>query len=123
MPNLVTKPVQLPEELGMYVDALRKRHPSLDEVWVIDHDETRGGHWSLLAFGDDDALRRIRADESAHRDDLDFMIVIDGDRFESAWGARRAGRLCEIGWALEDPQSATYRPAGAADPKKAVRVR
>src|SRR5690606_7209099 len=72
MPNIVSKPAQLPEELGMYVDGLRRTYPAIDEVWVLGprDDEERHRRWDLLAFADEDALAAIRANRSVHRADL-----------------------------------------------------
>jgi len=126
MPNISTRPTQLPEELGMYVDGLRKRYPSLDEVWLlgprVNEEEKRGSDWDLLAFGDAHALAAIRSDRSVHRDDLNFMVVTDGDRFEKAWGDPEPGRLADLQWRREDPHSATY-VAQEGDREAAVRVR
>ncbi len=105
-----TKPAHLPEELGMYVDALAKKHDGVDQVWIL------GGpgpadpqaKWELLLFADERRLEAIRADSGARRGDVDLLIVVDGDRFESAWGGRRA-RLSDLRWRLDGAQAATYR--------------
>lgn len=121
-----TKPVQLPEELGMYVDRLRQRIPQIDEVWLlgprVNDDEHRGHDWDLLAFADESALEAMRADASLHRDDLHLNVVTDGDRFEPAWGSGRPGRLTELDWRVEDLHSASYA-SDASQRKTAVRVR
>jgi hypothetical protein len=118
MRNIVNRPIQLPEELGMYVDSLRKRYPSIEEVWLLgpraNAVESRGSEWDLLAFGDAATLAAIRADASVHRDDLNFMIVTDGDSFERAWGPPERRRLSAIEWRLEDLHSASYRASNAS---------
>lgn len=110
----------------MYVDALRKDYPSIEEVWLlgprVNEEPDRGGGWDLLAFADEGALDAIRANSAVHRSNLHLSIVIDGDRFESAWGAPRTGRLSSIRWRVEDLHSATYVKDGAAR-ATAVRVR
>jgi len=128
MPNISTRPTQLPEELGMYVDALRKKCPAIDQVWLLgpraNDPESRGTDWDLLLFADARVLREVRSDASWRRGDLNLMIVTDGDRFESAWG-EPAGSLAAMQWRLDDPQSATYLD-GAGDSENraaAVRVR
>lgn len=126
MPNISTKPTQLPEELGMYIDELRQRHPSIDEVWLLRHRghgaDGRTGEWDLLAFGDGEALSALRRDESLHRGDVNLLVVTDGDRFEPAWGSVLSGSLSEMRWRLEDLHSATYA-AGESSTATAVRVR
>jgi hypothetical protein len=101
----------------MYVDALRKEYSSIDEVWLmgprVNAPETRGKEWDLLAFADTEVLEAIRDDRQWHREDLCLLVVVDGDRYQSAWGESCAGRLSEIDWRLLDAQAATY--LGAAD--------
>ncbi|MFS8607860.1 MAG: hypothetical protein LOD94_07700 [Gammaproteobacteria bacterium] len=124
--NISNKPTQLPEELGMYVDALRQRHSAIDEVWVLASKESesakRGGKWNLLAFADSSTLTALEADESVHRDDVNLIVVTDGDRFENAWGSRSRGRLSDIDWRREDMHTASYI-AAASKRECAVRVR
>lgn len=110
----------------MYLDGLRKAYPSIDQVWLlgprVNEDDERGSEWDLLAFADESALAGIRADRSVHRAGLNLMIVLDGDRFEGAWGARRSGRLSSIHWRVRDLHSATYvGDRGARE--AAIRVR
>lgn len=110
----------------MYVDGLRKAYPSIEEVWLlrprVNDEQRRGSDWDLLAFADEAALAAIRANPSIHRGDLHLTIVTDGDRFETAWGAPRSGRLSSIRWRVEDLHSATYVEDGTAR-AAAVRVR
>ena len=120
------KPAQLPEELGMYVDDLRKRMPQIDEVWLlgprVNDEENRGSDWDLLAFADEAALRSIRSDPSLHREDLHLSVVTDGDRYRPAWGDGGEGRLADLDWRVEDLHVARYtRPSGRRE--TAVRVR
>lgn len=132
MPNISTKPTQLPEDLGMYVDVLRERYRSLHEVWVlgprVNEPDHRNVEWDLLVFGDAEALHGIRSDASLHRDDVNLMVVVDGSRFEKAWGDAQARSLSDIEWRREDAYSASYagRAEGAGEAgarASAVRVR
>lgn len=129
------KPAQLPEELGMYVDDLRRRVPQIGEVWLlgprVNDEHHRGSDWDLLAFADEAALRTIRSDPSLHRDDLHLSVVTDGDRFRPAWapaggdggeGRLVEGRLADLDWRVEDLHVAHYtQPSGRRE--TAVRVR
>lgn len=129
MPNISTKPTLLPEDLGMYVDTLRKRYRSIDEVWVLgpraEEPQNRDADWEILAFADLDALQGIRNDPSLHRDDLNLMVVTDGSRFERAWGNPQPGSLSDIEWRREDPYSASYvaRREDGASAGRAVALR
>jgi hypothetical protein len=117
MPLISTKPVQLPEAIGMYVDALRKQHSSIAEVWLIgpraNATEARGKEWELLMFADDAVLETVRSDPAWHRDDVSLRVVVDGERFQSPWGEPRPGRLSDMKWRAEDLQSASYVEPGA----------
>lgn len=124
MQNFSTKPTRLPEELGMYVDELRKRFSSISEVWLLKpkpNAETSRCAWEFLAFASEEALLALRKDRTVHRDDVHFMVVTDGDRFESAWGSPSAGRLSDIAWQPLDIHSATYLDGSTE--RRAVRVR
>lgn len=114
----------------MYVDTLRKRYRSLDEVWVLDSHVNEpadaAAEWDLLVFGDTEALQAIRSDPSLHRDDVNLMIVFDGSRFEKAWGDPGPRSLADIEWRREAPYSASYTSRSVdqgAMRASAVRVR
>lgn len=117
----------------MYLDALRARYAAVDEVWLIgtranESPAEPGAGWDLLAFGDQSALRAVRAEPEWHRADVNLFLVIDGDRFEKAWGAREHGSLSDLQWRLEEPQRATYvAPERSSDARperaRAIRVR
>ena len=63
----------------------------------------------LLAFGDGRALASLRKNEHLHRPDVDLLVVIDGDRFENAWGLRRlSGSLSRWAWREVAPGLAYY---------------
>lgn len=128
MPLITSKPVQLPEDIGMYVDALRKEFSAIGDVWLLNADssgsETRG-RWDLLAFADRKVLDAIRSNPSLQRDDVKMLVAVDGDRFEAAWGAAESGRLSDLGWRVEDLHNASYSPSAAGTDERvtAHRVR
>jgi hypothetical protein len=112
MPLITSKPVQLPEELGMYVDALRKQYSTIAEVWLLDP-QTKAGEaprkrWELLMFADAEVLDALRSDPTWYRDHVRLRIVVDGESFETPFGEPRSGRLSEMKWRLEDLQKASY---------------
>lgn len=118
MPTIVSKSTQLPEEIGMYVDGLRKACPAIEEVWLVgprvNEPEHRGSDWELVAFADRRVLDAVRADRSWQRPDVSLLVVVDGDRYEKAWGGSESGSLSRLDWRLEDPHTATYVDGGAA---------
>ena len=82
-------------------------------VWSIDHEAhepcARLPHRRLLAFADARTLRRLRAEECLHCADVEFLVVIDGDAFASAWGpGKLSGSLARWAWRQTTPQEAYY---------------
>ena len=98
----------LPEELGMYIDAVRERYPAIEEVWVFRRPIEAGERWELLLMADDAVLEGLRGDRDLQRDDVELLVVTDGNRFASAWGSRPASDLTSIGWRLDDGRTASY---------------
>ena len=117
MPLITSKPVQLPEDVGMYVDALRTKFTGIGDVWLLNPDsggtETRG-RWDLLTFADRKVLEALRSDESLQRDDVRMLVAVDGDRFEAAWGEAESGRLSDLSWRVEDLHNASFAPAAGS---------
>ena len=93
-----------PDELLVFLEQVLERGASISSVWVIG--ERAGGAvrrctglvgWDLLAFADLRALNLLRRSVYLHRQDVQFRIVTDGQRFENAWGEpREADSL--FGW-------------------------
>ena len=129
MPLITSRPVQLPEGIGMYIDALRKQYSAIGDVWLLEPEqggtETRAC-WDLLVFADGGVLDAVRADSASHRGDVTLLVVVDGDRFETAWGKSVSGRLSDMGWRVEDLHNASFAKRGAANSEErasASRVR
>jgi hypothetical protein len=63
----------------------------------------------LLAFADAATLEHLRRCEYLHRADTEFLVVVDGDLFESAWGPRKlSGSLARWAWRQISPHEAYY---------------
>ena len=82
----------------------------------------------LLAFADAATLERLRRCEYLHRADIEFLVVVDGDLFESAWGPRKlSGSLARWAWRQISPHEAYYDESrwaqSDADAGAVVRVR
>jgi len=82
-------------------------------VWSIGHqpgeDENECGGLRLLAFGSDAVLERLRRSDRLHRPDIEFLVVVDGDRFVAAWGeALWSGSLSRWAWRQTGPREAHY---------------
>jgi len=109
---------QLPEDIGMYVDQLRRDYPAIDQIWLLGQHTAPTGDtfFELLLFGDRASLATLRADTTWQRADIKLVVVTDDDRFESVWGDPEAGSLSESGWRLEDPTSARFHAPLAREP-------
>jgi hypothetical protein len=91
------------EGIGSFVSRILVACPDMRSVWRIDlrPDEERVAPdcCELLAFADPLTLRRLRKLADLHRADVELLVVVDGDAFESAWGPRKAaGSLSRWGW-------------------------
>ena len=77
----------------------------------------------LLAFADPATLERLRRE--GHLDDTArLFIVVDGDRFESAWGRERlSGSLARWAWREVSELESYYEEARWAEAGRVVRVR
>jgi hypothetical protein len=85
----------------------------IGSVWSIDHapDEpwTDIGRCRLLAFASASVLRRLQTCEHLHSADIEFLVVIDGDEFASAWGPTRlSGSLARWAWRQTAVNEAYY---------------
>jgi hypothetical protein len=105
---------------------MRKACPGIDQVWLLDH-RSDPPQWDLLAFADRRSLETLRERSLGRRPDVQLLVVVDGERFEPAWGDHAAGRLDDIDWRIEDAETATFRSLGGsgreATRMTAVRVR
>jgi hypothetical protein len=100
-------------------------------IWSLDHDPdkawTAKGDQRLLAFADRETLERLRKCDHLHRSDVELMVVLDGDVFETAWGARKlSGSLARWAWRQASAHEAYYEESRweqRGDPERIVRVR
>src|ERR1700740_1159053 len=81
-------------------------------VWSMD-----AARPELLAFADLETLRHLRVCEDLHRADVGFLVVTDGDGFESAWGpCQLSGSLARLAWRQVSADEAYYDEARWATP-------
>lgn len=102
----------------------------IDSVWSLDHepDEVSAEAMSrrLLAFANDRTLMRLRASEHLHIPHVEFLVVVDGGAFSSAWGpSRLSGSLSRWGWCQVSAHEAYYDESrwSASDKGAVIRVR
>lgn len=85
----------------------------IHSLWSIDHSPEAAwlgvAPYKLLAFADLQTLQSLRRSTDVHREDLDFLVVFDGDRFESAWGkCKVSGSLSRWAWRYVSRDEAYY---------------
>ena len=103
-------------------------------IWSMGHgaglgvDEIPEGGTELLAFADAATLMSLRKCDELHCDDVDLLVVVDGDHFENVWGERHlSGSLSRWAWREVSADHAFYDEsrgaAQATNPGAVVRVR
>jgi hypothetical protein len=115
-------------DIKRFVSSVVVGCPEISSVWSMDHAGDQPAptavQYELLAFADKATLQRLRRSENLQRADVEFLVVIDGDVFESAWGPRKlSGSLARWAWRQISPHEAYYDEARWAQAGSVVRVR
>jgi hypothetical protein len=119
-------PAAPPPEVADFLFRILANCLDISSVWSIGHDPEAqcAAARTLLAFADQATLRRLRAGEYLHEAQIEFLVVIDGDLFESAWGpCKLSGSLARWAWRQTTSQDAYYDEARWAEGGGVVRVR
>lgn len=104
----------------------------IQAVWSVGHsvdnDPREPGVTELLVFADRRTLEQLRKRDDLHEPGVTIFVVLDGDLFETAWGAHRlSGSLARWAWREVAPGQAYYDEShwapGAAEAGSVVRVR
>jgi hypothetical protein len=96
-----------------YLRRIVERSLDVREVWSIGHTEPAvapaDAACHLLVFADTPTLQRLRKSDHLHRADVELLVVVDGDRFENAWGGQRlSGSLARWAWRQVSEDVAYY---------------
>lgn len=116
-----TPPDSVLRLLAIYLD--------IQSVWSLDHQpadlSARATLGRLLAFADERTLMRLRTNENLHIPDVEFLVVVDGDVFASAWGpCNVSGSLARWAWRETSPHEAFYDESRwSSDEAEVIRVR
>jgi hypothetical protein len=122
-------------EITLFVDQLTDRYRAVRSIWVIGAraggdmpDAQSSFDWELIAFADAATLRALRRATDLHRSDVLLRVVIDGDRFQVAWGPlHMSGSLFQWDWREASERQAYYSearwtlPAGSGDVERVRR--
>jgi predicted nucleotidyltransferase len=79
----------LDANIASHLATVCARHPAITELWLLgsraNGNAKADSDWDVLAFADEPTLTALRAKPELKRADVDFLVVVDGDRFESPW--------------------------------------
>jgi len=119
-------------DLSAFVSRVLLHCLDIRAVWCMRQDAPAAAQAALehelLAFADPLTLQRLRQCDDLHRNDVDLLVVVDGDRFENAWGPRKlSGSLARWAWRQVSAELAYYDESTWDDrvgaPGSVVRVR
>lgn len=107
-------------EFSGFVSRLLRHCLNIRAVWSVGHDQLApdAPHEAreLLVFADRPTLDALRRSDHLHRDDLQVLVVIDGDHFENAWGPHTiSGSLARWAWRATGQDIAFYDESKWAD--------
>jgi hypothetical protein len=111
--------------MPLFLSQLAGRYPAVRSIWAIG-DRADGGvpdlqssfDWDLVVFADKPTLRGLRKATDLHRADMLLRVVVDGDRFEVAWGKLHlSGSLFQWDWREATEREAYYSEARWTQPE------
>ena len=77
--------------------------------------ETASSDWDFIAFGTEATLAQLKCATHLHRENVDFLVVTNGDDFRAAWGALdKSGSLSGWQWKKLSESEAEYVKAKSA---------
>lgn len=100
-------------EICSWLAQVRATCPSIESVWLIgsraNGSARETSDWDFIVFANREALAQIKSSSELHRSDIDFLVVVNGEDFENAWGERnKIGALSYWGWKLVTDAHAEY---------------
>ena len=115
--------ILLPNDLDNYINSLTSTYPQIREIWLFGSRSNppykKKSDWDFLVFADSEVLERLRHRLDIKKNDIDLLIVYDGNHFKSPWPCSdkttKAGTLfpssisCRnFNWNLRSKTEATY---------------
>ena len=100
-------------DISDFVHKIGREAPELVEIWLIgsraNDSASVESDWDFIAMGSTNTLAYLQKSVHLHRADVDFLVVINGDDFEVAWGDRpKSGSLNEWEWTKKSNIDAEY---------------
>jgi hypothetical protein len=102
----VTSQIRIPPDIQNYLDEITNYCPGIREIWLIGsraYGKPAPSDWDFLAFADLATLKKLQATSKFIREDIDFLVVYDGNQIKQPWrrprdNARLTGNLKRWGW-------------------------
>jgi len=128
LPALTPASASSPTDVSTLVARVLADCLDIRSIWSIGHDPDeacpRVGAAELLAFADRATLARLRRSSNLHSETIEFLVVVDGDLFENAWGVQKlSGSLARWAWRETSANEAYYDVSHWAHAGAVIRVR
>jgi len=98
-----------------FLNRLLRQCLDIRAIWSVGHgagpagDECTAHRVELLVFADAATLESLRKFDDLHCDEVELLVVVDGDGFENAWGEQRlSGSLSRWAWREVSADHAFY---------------
>lgn len=96
-----------------WLDCVTEQCSEIDEVWLIgsraNNSVRADSDWDFIAFGSEETISYLRHRQELHRDDVDLLVVYNGNHFRKPWGDQeKAGSLADWRWRLVAEGQAQY---------------
>jgi predicted nucleotidyltransferase len=107
-------PVELPYEIQGLLNDVQQNFPSISEIWLIgsraNNIAREDSDWDFLVFGNDNSLNKLKSMIGYKRENVDFLVIFDGDNFIEPWGEpKKSGSLTKWEWNRTSDYSAEYK--------------
>jgi len=115
--------ILIPDDLDYYINSLTSTYPQIREIWLFGSRTNppykENSDWDFLVFADSEVLAKLQHRIDIQQDDIDLLIVYDGNHFKSPWPrpgkTKKAGTLfpssesCRnFNWHLRSKTEASY---------------
>ncbi len=103
----------LNKDIKNYLDHLVKKFPQIEAVWLIGSRANSyaktDSDWDFLVFGNDNILQSLRSNSSFKQNNIDLLIVHNGNTFIEPWGKnQKHGTLVDWEWKQTSPNDSEY---------------
>ncbi|MES2365219.1 MAG: nucleotidyltransferase domain-containing protein [Pseudomonadota bacterium] len=92
---------------------VKAAYSSIESVWLIgsraNGSASETSDWDFIVFANRETLEHLRSTVEFHRANVDFLVVVNGEDFENAWGEKdKTGALSAWEWKLVTDAHAEY---------------